>query len=100
MSRSSRSASVRGARASRRAATSSGVGAGLGLEALDLDRLLPVRSLLLVEVVPAAVAGRGDAARLEREVVGVRGLRQRFLERDQMLAAERDRKSTRLNSSH
>jgi hypothetical protein len=43
---------------------------------------------ILVELLPPAVAGRGDAARLQREVVRVGGLRERLFEGDEVLAPE------------
>src|SRR5437870_8021338 len=73
-----------------RAATSRGVGVGRPrLEAVDLEALSRGVLFLAVKVVPAAVAGGGDAARLEREVVGIGRLRERLLEGDQILAPER-----------
>src|SRR5262249_7815911 len=90
--RSSSSASVRGARVSIRAATSSGVGSGrrrpLPLEAVDFDRLLCRVPVLPVEVVPAGIAGRRDAAGLQGEVVRVGRLSEGLVEGDEPLAPE------------
>src|SRR5687767_339996 len=73
-----------------RAATSSGLGVGRGVrsEPVDLDAVFGFRLLILVELVPPAVARRVDAARLEREVVGVGGLGERLFERDEPFAPE------------
>src|SRR5690242_8042663 len=87
--RASSSLAVSGRRASRRAATSSGVGAARSpfSEPVDLDRLR-TDLLVAVEILPALVAGGIDAARLQREVLGVRRLAERFLEGDQLVLPE------------
>src|SRR5512138_1624311 len=85
----SNSVVVSGRRARRRAATSSGAGAARfpSSEPVDLDRL---RTNVLVagEVLPALIAGRVDAARLEREVLRVCRLAERLLEGDQLVLPE------------